>query len=105
MKILVLTMFCALGLLFLFVGSVCLLTNEFMPWHAAAIETTWQELDRNYQGLYLGFLKGLGAGAFSVGMMLIAMSVQSCLQGLNRYKYSLIASGLALVAERGNRDT
>jgi hypothetical protein len=94
MKNIALTLFSIIGLVFLSLGSVYLLSNEFMSYHAAAIETPWNQLNSNYQGLTLGGLRGLGAGAFCVGLMLIALSVLSFLRGLAAYKLLLITTSI-----------
>ena len=70
-------------------GVVYLLTNKFMPYHSDAIGASWGNLDANYQGLFLGLLKGLGAGALSSGVALLSLSVLSYLQGIRHYKYAL----------------
>lgn len=48
-----------------------------MPYHSAAVEADWSDLDSNYQGLMLGFLKGLGGGAFVAGTGTVYMAIAS----------------------------
>ena len=57
----------------LLTGSLYLSLDEFMPYYAEALQTDWNNLQPNYQGLILGFLKGLGSGAFVSGFLIIAM--------------------------------
>jgi len=54
-------------------GTVYLSVDQFMPYHAAALEADWSELDANNRGLILGFLKGLGSGAFIAGLAVLYM--------------------------------
>lgn len=46
-----------------------------MPYHSEAIGVNWNELDPGYQGLFLGFLRGLGAGTLTVGLAVSFMAV------------------------------
>jgi hypothetical protein len=48
-----------------------------MPYHSEAVRTEWSDLDENFQGLFLGFLKGLGTGALIAGFTVISMVVMS----------------------------
>lgn len=49
--------------------------SEYMPYHAAVIETPWNALDPLYQVLFLGLLKGFGSGAFGVGLATILLTL------------------------------
>jgi|TARA_B100001971_G_C17944925_1_gene409559 hypothetical protein len=69
--------FAAIGVYFSFIGVVYLTTTEFMPYHSEAVRTEWSDLDENFQGLFLGFLKGLGTGALIAGFTVISMVVMS----------------------------
>lgn len=55
-------------------GLLYLTAGEFMPYHAQAIQTDWSDLDPNYQGLFLGLLKGLGTGALIAGLATVTMA-------------------------------
>lgn len=66
-----------MGLSLLLLGCMYLSLSEFMPYHAEALQLEWQSLDRNLQGLILGFLKGLGSGAFVVGAAILWMAGKS----------------------------
>ena len=48
-----------------------------MPYHAEALQLDWHSLESNLQGLILGFLKGLGSGAFVTGAAILWMAVMS----------------------------
>ena len=48
-----------------------------MPYHAEALQLEWDNLDANFQGLILGFLKGLGSGAFVAGTAILWMAGKS----------------------------
>ena len=45
-----LLVFAIVGLSLFLTGCVYLLRDEFMPYHAEAIQTDWERLDRNLQG-------------------------------------------------------
>ncbi|MCZ6658082.1 MAG: hypothetical protein O7C67_12360 [Gammaproteobacteria bacterium] len=48
---------------------------ELMPYHLAVIQTSWENLSADDQQLFLGLLKGFGAGSFGVGLAIILMAV------------------------------
>lgn len=95
MKNAALILYGLVGLGFMGLGVIYLLTDEFMPYHSDAIGVGWGDLDTNYQGLFLGLLKGLGAGAFSSGVALLSLAVLSYLQGIQYYKHALALVALA----------
>ena len=84
-----LALFLLLGITLCGLGLVYLITSEFMPYHSQAIETDWGDLNANYQGLYLGFLKGLGSGAFIVGVTVISMAILSIRNTVKPYIFLL----------------
>lgn len=55
-------------------------SGEFMPYHSGAVETNWSDLDGNFQGLFLGMLKAMGAGSISIGIAIVYMA-QKALRG------------------------
>ena len=63
------------GLGFLVQGVRYIGAAELMPYHLAVIETPWESLGANYQTLFLGLLKGFGAGSFGVGLAIILMAL------------------------------
>ena len=48
---------------------------ELLPYHSAVIETPWESLGTNYQTLFLGLLKGFGAGSFCVGLTIVLLAL------------------------------
>ena len=62
------------GLGFLFQGVRYLAAPELMPYHLAVIEENWENLDAAQQTLFLGLLKGFGAGSFCVGLTVILLA-------------------------------
>lgn len=67
-------LYALVGLGLFLTGLVYLTLDEFMPYHAEALQTDWAELDENHQGLILGFLRGLGSGAFIAGFAILFMA-------------------------------
>jgi len=68
-----------LGLGQFLLGCVYLSLNEFMPYHAEALQVGWTDLNANYRGLILGLIKGLGGGAFVAGfavLFMVGMSIK-----------------------------
>jgi len=84
-----LVIFVLIGLAFSGLGVVYLTANEFMPYHSAAIQTPWTDLDANHRGLYLGFLKGLGSGSVIVGIATISMVILSLMKSVGPYIHLL----------------
>ncbi len=75
------SLFGLVGISLLLTGAVYLTLSEFMPYHSAAVQMAWEELDANMQGLILGFLKGLGSGAFVAGVATLLMVGMSLARG------------------------
>lgn len=97
MKIAALLLYAFVGLGFTSLGVVYLATDEFMAYHADAVGSSWAQLDAGLQGLLLGLIRGLGAGAFSCGVALIALSCLSWQKGVHHYRgvLALIAIGFS----------
>ena len=74
---LAIALFAIVGLSLFLTGCVYLSLNEFMPYHAEAIQLEWDRLDANFKGLILGLLKGLGSGAFVAGAAILWMAGKS----------------------------
>lgn len=70
-------LFAVVGLSLFLTGCLYLSLDEFMPYHAEALEQDWNSLSTNYQGLLLGLIKGLGGGAFVSGLAVLIMVVAS----------------------------
>ena len=56
MKNTALVLYVVVGFGFMGLGGIYLFTDEFMSYHADAIQTGWGDLESNYQGLFLGLL-------------------------------------------------
>lgn len=74
---LAIALFAFVGLSLFLTGCLYLSLNEFMPYHAEAIQLEWDRLDANFKGLILGLLKGLGSGAFVAGAAILWMAGKS----------------------------
>ena len=72
-----LLLFAGIGLSLCAVGLIYLVSEEFIPYHSAAIQADWSELGQNEHGLILGLIKGLGSGALIAGSAAVYMAVAS----------------------------
>ena len=79
------TLFALVGVSLVVTGGVYLSVDEFMPYHAEAVQMQWQELDANFQGLMLGLIKGLGGGALVSGASILYMTVAATRNGPRPY--------------------
>ena len=70
-------LFAIVGLGLFLMGCLYLSLDEFMPYHAEALQKDWSALEPNSQGLILGLLKGLGGGAFICGLAILFMTGSS----------------------------
>jgi hypothetical protein len=68
-------LYCIVGLGFLVQGIRYIGAAELMPYHLAVIETPWEGIGASYQTLFLGLLKGFGAGSFGMGLVIILMAL------------------------------
>ena len=68
-------LYCFVGLGLLVQGVRYLDATELMPYHSAVLETPWQGLSASHQTLFLGLLKGFGAGSFCVGLAIILLAL------------------------------
>lgn len=87
-------MFAVHGISLLALGTVYLATDEFMPYHAAAIAAEWRDLDGNLRGLLLGMLKGLGGGAMTAGFAIVYMAAASLRGSAGPYRTLLPATAI-----------
>ena len=67
--------FVVIGAVLVALGLIYMTLDEFMPYHAAALQTRWQDLQPNYQGFILGELKALGGGALVAGFATSYMAI------------------------------
>jgi hypothetical protein len=70
-------LFAVVGLGLFLLGCLYLSLDEFMPYHAEALQKDWGALDQNSQGLILGLMKGLGSGACISGLAILFMIASS----------------------------
>ncbi len=70
-------LFALVGLSLFLLGCLYLSLDEFMPYHAEALQKDWGALAPNDQGLILGLLRGLGGGAFVSGFAILFMITSS----------------------------
>ena len=70
-------LFAIVGLGLFLLGCLYLSLDEFMPYHAEALEKDWGAMDPNSQGLILGLLKGFGSGACISGFAILFMIASS----------------------------
>jgi hypothetical protein len=49
--------------------------SQLMPYHSAVIAVPWDSLGTDYQTLFLGLLKGFGAGSFCVGLVITVLTL------------------------------
>ena len=89
-----LIIFLALGTGYASTGLIYLSADQFMSYHADAIRTEWSALNADYQGLLLGLVKGLGAGALLTGFALAFMAVQSFRDSSQTYLVLLPATSI-----------
>ena len=68
-------LYCVVGLGLLVQGVRYLSAAELMPYHLAVVEAPWERLSASHQTLFLGLLKGFGAGSFCVGLAIILLTL------------------------------
>ena len=68
-------LYCLVGLGYLVQGIRYIVAAQLMPYHMAVLDAPWSSLGGGYQTLFLGLLKGFGAGAFGVGLAIILMAL------------------------------
>ena len=76
-------LYCLVGLALLVQGLRYIVATELMPYHSGVIETPWESLSASYQTLFLGLLKGFGAGSLCVGLTIILLALIPFRAGIN----------------------
>jgi len=71
------------ALLTMTMGVLYLSREVAMPYHLDALGTTWDALDPRFQILYLGLLKGVGAGYLATGISCLLMVAVPLRRGAN----------------------
>lgn len=54
-------------------GSIYLLRDSFLPYHAEALQQQWSELDTSLQVLILALMDVAGAGWIALGLVVLAL--------------------------------
>ena len=75
-----------LGISSIGIGTHYFTSAEFMPYHSSAVQTDWKDLDPNFQGLFLGMLKAMGAGAITSGIAIVYMAAKGLRGQIGPYK-------------------
>ena len=91
-----LALFCfsfnAVGL-FLF-GLIYTFSSELLPFHLAAISTSWDELPPVFQVLYLGMMKTEGAGFLSSAVAIVFLLAIPFRRGERWSAWAILAIGV-----------
>ncbi|WP_172819637.1 hypothetical protein [Gloeomargarita lithophora] len=61
------------GAIWFVFGLVYLFKDSFMPYHAVAISSSWEELNPAFQTLILALMRAAGGGFFLAGLMIIIL--------------------------------
>ena len=75
-----------LGIGLFLLGILYLTLNQFMPYHAQALQAEWAELPANYRGFIIGALRALGAGAAVSGLTIAWMAVAAWRDTVKPYR-------------------
>lgn len=69
------SIYCLVGVALLVQGVRYIGAAKLMSYHSAVIATPWDSLSPSHQTLFLGLLKGFGAGSFCVGLAIILLTL------------------------------
>ena len=61
------------GAIWIVFGLVYLFKDSFMPYHADALSSSWEELNPAFQTLILALMRVAGGGFFLAGLMIILL--------------------------------
>ena len=70
---LALILFAIVGISHLIIGIVYVTANEFMPYHAQALNVDWNSLNENYKTLFLALIRLAGAGGLVAGLVTLIL--------------------------------
>lgn len=76
-------LYCLVGVALLVQGVRYIAAGKLMPYHLAVMATPWDSLDPSHQTLFLGLLKGFGAGSFCAGLAIILLALIPLRAGSN----------------------
>lgn len=57
----------------LILGSIYLFSNQFMPYHQEALETSWEDIDGRVQTLILALMTVAGGGWIALGIFTLTL--------------------------------
>lgn len=77
-------------------GSVYLFRSEFMPYHADAIGTNWESVDRTIQILILALMRVAGGGWLAASLSIAILLRVQLQQGLRWIRWAIPAVGLTV---------
>lgn len=72
-RVLAASMYGFIGLAMIAVGFVYLSASRFMPYHAVALDSAWEDLDVRAQTLTLGLMHVAGGGWAAFGVLTLAL--------------------------------
>ena len=89
-----LILFAIVGISHLIFGIVYVTANEFMPYHAQALNVEWNSLNENYKTLFLALIRLAGVGGLVAGLVNVTLVsyLYHCVE--SRLIWLLIASSL-----------
>ena len=77
-------------------GSVYLFRSEFMPYHADAIGTNWESIDRTIQVLILALMRVAGGGWLAASLSIAILLRVQFQKGLRWIRWVIPAVGLTV---------
>jgi len=80
-------LYCLVGLGLVLQGVRYFGAVALMPYHMAVIDAAWDDLADSYQTLFLGLLKGFGAGSFCVGLSVILLALGPLRTGSSQVRW------------------
>ena len=86
-------LYCIVGIALLLQGVRYFGADNLMPYHLAVIATPWDSLGPSHQTLFLGLLKGFGAGSFCVGLAILLLTLIPLRAGSNWSRWAIPAIG------------
>lgn len=78
-------------------GTIYLLADRIMPYHLAAMESSWENLPNGIQVMSLNFMKSAGAGMITVGIGMMFLLMIPFRKGKAWSRWALLWMSLAEV--------
>jgi hypothetical protein len=91
---LALILFTIVGISHLIFGIVYVTANEFMPYHAQALNVNWNSLEDNYKTLFLALIRLAGAGGLVAGLVNLTLVTYLYHRVEYRFVWLLIVTNL-----------